>query len=73
MKKFALISLGLPPSQSGQSMVLYHLLKQFDPQKLLFDYPEKFSSVQIPWELFDSAHGKIFFFASGLPDYQTDD
>jgi glycosyltransferase involved in cell wall biosynthesis len=33
MKKFALISHGLPPSQSGQSMVLYHLLKQFDPQK----------------------------------------
>jgi glycosyltransferase involved in cell wall biosynthesis len=32
MKKFALISLALPPSQSGQSMVLYHLLKQFDPE-----------------------------------------
>jgi glycosyltransferase involved in cell wall biosynthesis len=27
MKKFALVSLGLPPSQSGQSTVLYHLLK----------------------------------------------
>jgi glycosyltransferase involved in cell wall biosynthesis len=32
MKKFALISLGLPPSQSGQSMVLYHLLKNTDPK-----------------------------------------
>lgn len=31
MKKFAFISLGLPPSQSGQSMVVYHLLKAFDP------------------------------------------
>jgi len=31
MKKFAFISLGLPPSQSGQSMVLYHLLKESDP------------------------------------------
>lgn len=31
MKKFGLISLGLPPSQSGQSVVLYHLLKEFDP------------------------------------------
>ncbi|PKL70324.1 MAG: hypothetical protein CVV30_02905 [Methanomicrobiales archaeon HGW-Methanomicrobiales-1] len=32
MKKFALISLGLPPTQSGQSIVLYHLLKKFDPE-----------------------------------------
>ena len=32
MKKFALISLGLPPSQSGQSMVLYHLLKKIPPE-----------------------------------------
>ena len=31
MKKFAFISLGLPPSQSGQSMAVYHLLKGFDP------------------------------------------
>jgi len=31
MKKFAFISLGLPPSQSGQSVVIYHLLKEFDP------------------------------------------
>jgi glycosyltransferase involved in cell wall biosynthesis len=31
MKKFAFISLGLPPSQSGQSVVVYHLLKAFDP------------------------------------------
>lgn len=28
MKKFALVSLGLPPSQSGQSTVLYHLLRK---------------------------------------------
>jgi len=31
MKKFALVSLGLPPSQSGQSVVLYHLLKTIPP------------------------------------------
>ena len=31
MKKFAFISLGLPPSQSGQSVAVYHLLKGFDP------------------------------------------
>jgi len=32
MKKFALVSLALPPSQSGQSMVLYHLFKKFNPE-----------------------------------------
>jgi glycosyltransferase involved in cell wall biosynthesis len=30
MKKFAVFSLGLPPSQSGQSIALYHLLKQIN-------------------------------------------
>nr|WP_320161340.1 glycosyltransferase [uncultured Methanoregula sp.] len=33
MKRFALLSLGLPPSQSGQSMVLFHILKNIDPDK----------------------------------------
>lgn len=32
MKKFALISQSLPPSQSGQSVVLYHLLKMIPPE-----------------------------------------
>lgn len=32
MKKFALVSLGLPPSQSGQSTVLYHLLRTIPPE-----------------------------------------
>jgi glycosyltransferase involved in cell wall biosynthesis len=32
MKKIAIISLGLPPSHSGQSMVLYHLFKESDPE-----------------------------------------
>jgi len=31
--KFALVSLGLPPSQSGQSLVLYHLLKDLGPDQ----------------------------------------
>jgi len=31
--KFALVSLGLPPSQSGQSLVLYHLLKDIKPDQ----------------------------------------
>lgn len=31
--KFALVSLGLPPSQSGQSLVLYHLLKDIRPDQ----------------------------------------
>jgi len=33
MKKFALISAGLPPSQSGQSMALHHLLKRLPPEQ----------------------------------------
>jgi len=33
MKKFALISTALPPSQSGQSTVLFHLLRNIDPSK----------------------------------------
>jgi len=32
MKKFALVSQSLPPSQSGQSVVLYHLLKTIPPE-----------------------------------------
>jgi glycosyltransferase involved in cell wall biosynthesis len=31
MKRFALISTALPPAQSGQSTVLFHLLKDLDP------------------------------------------
>lgn len=31
--KFALVSLGVPPSQSGQSLVLYHLLKDLKPDQ----------------------------------------
>ena len=33
MKKIALVSTALPPSQSGQSTVLFHLLKNLDPRK----------------------------------------
>jgi len=33
MKKFALISVALPPSQQGQSTILFHLLKDLDPRK----------------------------------------
>jgi glycosyltransferase involved in cell wall biosynthesis len=32
MKRFVLISLGLPPSQTGQSMVLFHLLRTLPPE-----------------------------------------
>lgn len=32
MKKIALISTSLPPAQSGQSTVLFHLLKKIDPR-----------------------------------------
>lgn len=32
MKKFAVVSQSLPPSQSGQSVVLYHLLRTIPPE-----------------------------------------
>lgn len=32
MKKFALVSIALPPSQSGQSIVLFNILKNLDPR-----------------------------------------
>ncbi len=64
MKKFALISLGLPPSQSGQSMVLYHLLKQFDPQKYCLITLKNFHQYKNLGNCSTQTQGKILFFAS---------
>jgi glycosyltransferase involved in cell wall biosynthesis len=67
MKKFALVSLGLPPSQSGQSVVLYHLLKAIPPENYclitlknfyLYHYLEQ-CSARLP--------GRQYFLS---PDYQ---
>jgi glycosyltransferase involved in cell wall biosynthesis len=67
MKKFALISLGLPPSQSGQSMVLYHLLKQFDPQKYCLITLKNFHQYKCLGNCSTRLKAKYFFLH---PDYQ---
>ena len=67
MKKFALISLGLPPSQSGQSMVLYHLLKQFDPQKYCLITLKNFHQYKCLGNCSNQLKAKYFFLH---PDYQ---
>jgi len=67
MKKFALISLGLPPSQSGQSMVLYHLLKQFDPQKYCLISLKNFHQYKCLGNCSTQLKAKYFFLH---PDYQ---
>ena len=67
MKKFALISLGLPPSQSGQSMVLYHLLKQFDPQNYCLITLKNFHQYKYLGNCSTQLKAKYFFLH---PDYQ---
>jgi len=67
MKKFALISLGLPPSQSGQSMVLYHLLKQFDPQNYCLITLKNFHQYKYLGNCSTQLMAKYFFLH---PDYQ---
>jgi glycosyltransferase involved in cell wall biosynthesis len=67
MKKFALISLGLPPSQSGQSMVLYHLLKEFDPQKYCLITLKNFHQYKCLGNCSTQLKAKYFFLH---PDYQ---
>lgn len=67
MKKFALISLGLPPSQSGQSIVLYHLLKQFDPQKYCLISLKNFHQYKCLGNCSTQLKAKYFFLH---PDYQ---
>jgi glycosyltransferase involved in cell wall biosynthesis len=67
MKKFALISLGLPPSQSGQSMVLYHLLKQFDPKQYCLITLKNFNQYKFLGNCSTRLNAKYFFLH---PDYQ---
>ena len=67
MKKFALISLGLPPSQSGQSMVLYHLLKEFDPKKYCLITLKNFHLYKNLGNCSTQLRAKYFFL---YPDYQ---
>jgi glycosyltransferase involved in cell wall biosynthesis len=68
MKKFALISLALPPSQSGQSMVLYHLLKQFDPENYCLITLKNFHLYKNQGNCSTQLAAKYYFLP---PDYQV--
>jgi len=67
MKKFALVSLGLPPSQSGQSMVLYHLFKQFNPENYCLITLKNFHLYKKQGNCSTKLAAKYYFLP---PDYQ---
>ncbi|RPI38862.1 MAG: glycosyltransferase [Methanoregulaceae archaeon] len=67
MKKFALVSLGLPPSQSGQSMVLYHLLKTIPPDAYCLITLRNFHLYHYLKQCSNRLGGRYYFLA---PDYQ---
>jgi glycosyltransferase involved in cell wall biosynthesis len=67
MKKFALISLGLPPSQSGQSMVLYHLLKKFNTENYILITLKNFHLYNNQGNCSTKLAAKYYFLS---PDYQ---
>jgi glycosyltransferase involved in cell wall biosynthesis len=52
--RFALLSHVLPPSGSGQAVVLYRLLRDLDPAQYcvisVMDYPPTASAISSPWE-----------------------
>ena len=68
MKKFALISLGLPPSQSGQSMVLYRLFKQFNPENYILITLKNFHLYKNQGNCSTKLAAKYYFLP---PDYQV--
>lgn len=67
MKKFALVSLGLPPSQSGQSVVLYHLLKTIPPENYCLITLRNFHLYHYLEKCSDRLEGRYHFL---FPDYQ---
>jgi len=68
MKKFALISLGLPPSQSGQSMVIYHLFKKFDPENYILITLKNFHLYNNQGNCSTKLSAKYYFLS---PDFQV--
>jgi len=67
MKKFALVSHGLPPSQSGQSTVLFHILKDLDPGKYCLITQKNVHLYSIKPRCSSQLPAKYFFLQ---PDYQ---
>ena len=68
MKKFALVSLGLPPSQSGQSIVLYHLLKDILPERYCLITLKNFHLYRYITQGSTRLKGPYYFLH---PDYQV--
>jgi glycosyltransferase involved in cell wall biosynthesis len=67
MKKLALVSLGLPPSQSGQSIVLYHLLKEIPPENYCLITLRNFHLYRYLKSSSTKLSGRYYFLH---PDYQ---
>lgn len=65
--KFALVSLGLPPSQSGQSLVLYHLLKDIKPDQYCLITQKNFHLYGSQGNGSSSLPGRYYYIN---PDYQ---
>lgn len=65
--KFALVSLGLPPSQSGQSLVLYHLLRDIEPNRYCLITQKNFHLYGSQGNGSSSLPGKYYYIN---PDYQ---
>jgi len=65
--KFALVSLGLPPSQSGQSLVLYHLLRDIEPDQYCLVTQKNFHLYGSQGNGSSSLPGKYYHIN---PDYQ---
>jgi len=67
MRKFALVSLGLPPSHSGQSMVIYNLLKKTDPDRYVLISQKNFYQYRNLGNCSNWLSAKYYFLH---PDYQ---
>lgn len=67
MKKFALVSAALPPSQSGQSTVLFHLLKNLDPRRYCLITQKNIHLYSIKPRCSEKLPAHYYFFH---PDYQ---
>jgi glycosyltransferase involved in cell wall biosynthesis len=66
--KFALVSLGLPPSQSGQSIVLYHLLKDSKPDQYCLITQKNFYLYGIQGNSSSTLPGRYYYIK---PDHQV--
>jgi len=67
MKKFAVISAALPPSQSAQSMIIFHLLKMLNPREYCLITQNNFHLYSIKPKCIPRLPANYYFVQ---PDYQ---